>query len=466
MSTFTVKHLVERANGRFAYRRRVPGEVQALIGKREWKHAYPKGTTLSGAQALTIKYDAEHDAELRIALSKLGKSERSEATITPEIYQAAIAYVQGQGLVGKQNLAKGKQPYEYTVAEHWAEEHTKQDWTEGSDGYEAEYVWDSPFSEAVYHVLEESKYPEDRELLIGAVYQLDLEAREIKDDKALNYAIQSFVEIIGDLDIRHITWNHASQWKKECQSKGLSPGTISRRAGALKAMIARQFRIFGVSKDNPFANLGLKKGHSSDQRLPFSLDHLEAIDSYLDKSKVDLEVRLIIEVLKATGARLSEVTGLTVNDVKPDASVPHILIRNNAIRELKTNVSERTIPINAKLKSALVKQCRGKKGSEPVFQEKNRKTNNISAKINKAIRAAGVPESPKLVGYSFRHTMKEAMRTADIPIEDQWYLLGHANPTVAARYGSPKKDLGKLKRHMDKAVRLLGDVPEGTHDDL
>ena len=466
MGAFVVKHLVQKPNGRFAYRRRVPGEVQSLIRKREWKHAYPKGTTLSGAQALTIKYDAEHDADLRIALSKLGKSEDSRSNITPEIYQAAVAYVQSQGLIGKRNLAKGNEPYEHTVADQWAEEHTKQVWTEGPFEHESEYEWDNPFSEAVYHVLEESAYPKDRELRMGAVYQLDLEAREISEDKALYYAIQSFIEIVGDLDIRHITWNHANQWKKGCQSKKLSVGTVSRRAGALRALLGRQFRIFGVTQENPFANLGLKKGHASDQRLPFSADHLEMLDTYLAKSKVDQEVKLVVEVLKLTGARLSEVTGLTADDVKSKASIAHILIRKNAIRELKTSVSERSVPINVRLKNALVQQCKGKKGSDPVFRENNRKTNNISAKINKAIRAAGIPETPKLVGYSFRHTMKEAMRAADIPMEDQWYLLGHTNPTIASRYGSPKKDLTKLKRYIDKAIKLLGDVPDGTHDDL
>lgn len=146
--------------------------------------------------------------------------------------------------------------------------------------------------------------------------------------------------------------------------------------------------------------------------------------------------------------------------------MPHIIIRNNKIRELKTSVSARSIPVVARLKKPLLERCANLSAKDPVFSDNNRATNNISAKLNKVIRAAGVPRSPKLVAYSFRHTMKEALRAAGVPVEDQWDILGHSNPTVASRYGSPIRDLKKVKRQLDKAVKELGNVPEGTHDSV
>lgn len=465
MATFVVKHLVEKNNGRFAYRRRVPRDVQDIVGKREWKHAYPKGIELARAQALTVKYDQQHDADLRIAYSKLGKPGSAKHEFTPEIYQAAVQYVEEQGLKGRNQIVSAAE-YEFTVADAWMERHLEQDHGEGPHGYATKYSWDSPFSEAVFHALQENAYPEDRELTIQAVYELDIEARDIAEDKALNYAVKSFVDLVGNLDIRHITWSNANQWKKQLQKSGIKQGTIARRAGALKAMTTRAFRLFGISKDNAFSGLGIAKGHSAESRLPFSKEHLDKIDHYLGNSRIDAEVALIINVLKLTGARLGEITGLVVRDVKLNGNVPHLLIRSNYLRDLKTKVSERSVPINSPLKKSLKEHLEGKDEADPVFRENNRKTNNISAKINKAIRASGVPVSPKLVAYSYRHTMKEAMRCADVPVEDQWTLLGHTNPTMAGKYGSPKRDLSKLKRHMDKAIKCLGQVPEGTHDIL
>ena len=80
------------------------------------------------------------------------------------------------------------------------------------------------------------------------------------------------------------------------------------------------------------------------------------------------------------------------------------------------------------------------------------------AKLNSAIRAAGIPKSSKLVAYSFRHTRKEAMRSAGVVDHIQRRLLGHAGHGVADRYGSPRARLSEARNALVAALECLGDV--------
>jgi integrase len=102
----------------------------------------------------------------------------------------------------------------------------------------------------------------------------------------------------------------------------------------------------------------------------------------------------------------------------------------------------------------------------PVFESfgiNGRGADSISAKLNKAIRKAGVPESPRLTAYSFRHTMKEALRSAGVPDHVQRRLLGHAGQGVADRYGSRHARLAEAKSAIAEAMKHLGDVDDAIY---
>jgi len=470
MGAFVVKHLIEKPSGRFAYRRRVPSDLQDTIKKTEWNHAYPKGTTKAQAYAATIKYDEKYDAEIVIAKMRSGDFSKYGNASDLKTYEAALNYVAERGWIGDKDLSVPRDDGLHepiTMAEVWCDEHTTQNHHKGPTGYYSTYTWDSPFSMAVCEVLAQRSYPEDRDLLLSAAFELDTEQNEDGEDKALKYAVESFIALVGDLDLRKINNRDTDKWKRLCLRSGLKVGTVKRRSGALRALIARQFRTFQITAPNPFEGLSFKGAHSDEDRLPFSTEHFDMIDAHLASSKrMDQELKTMMLILKYTGARQSEIFGLVADDLKLDGEVPHILIRKNAVRDLKTLSSKRSIPLNAVCAKELAKLKGEKSGSEPIFREKNRDTNNVSAKINKAIRAAGVPKSPKLVGYSFRHAMKEALVAADVPDSIQRYLMGHSDTSISSHYGSPARDLGKLKKHLDNAIRFLGDVPEGTYDSL
>ena len=87
----------------------------------------------------------------------------------------------------------------------------------------------------------------------------------------------------------------------------------------------------------------------------------------------------------------------------------------------------------------------------------------FSAKLNAMIRRAGVPKSRRLTVYSFRHTMKEAMRSAGVADHVQRRVLGHAGQGVADRYGSPQVRLSEACDALERAMAHLGDVDSAIY---
>ena len=61
------------------------------------------------------------------------------------------------------------------------------------------------------------------------------------------------------------------------------------------------------------------------------------------------ELKLLVQIMNATGARNSEVTGLELNDVKLDAEIPNIKYRDNSTRLLDKKGLERSVPISKEL---------------------------------------------------------------------------------------------------------------------
>lgn len=248
-------------------------------------------------------------------------------------------------------------------------------------------------------------------------------------------------------------------WIAACQAKGQKATTIRRRINALHAILARYYRDHELEKKNPFSNTRIAGGTSSKaDRLPFHTSHLKRIDRYFSGSdRLKAETTEIITLLKLTGARPLEIGGLDAADILLDHEVPHIWIRGNRHRRIKTKGSERRIPlVDEALEAAKAAKQRTPSGA--VFSKGCHDTNSLSQRLNKLIRRAGVPKSTRLVVYSFRHTLEEAMRAASIPEHTQKRIMGHTDSSITGRYGAPAGELTDLTEALKKAQSKLGRV--------
>ena len=146
----------------------------------------------------------------------------------------------------------------------------------------------------------------------------------------------------------------------------------------------------------------------------------------------------IFQFLYFTGARLAEIAGLKAEDLRED----RILIRPNESRPLKTESSERSIPIHPRLKY-LVAELRGKNGYlwPGQYQESTKRWGiNLSKPCRKIVGA-----SPK----DFRHRAATVLRANNMNEAVVVALLRYTPNSISMAYGvTPWNEL-------NRAVKLL-----------
>ncbi|MEM9324052.1 MAG: tyrosine-type recombinase/integrase [Bacteroidota bacterium] len=137
-----------------------------------------------------------------------------------------------------------------------------------------------------------------------AAYQEDL--RQFAD-----YLYQTF-EISSLEEAKH---THLRGWIVDLVQRGLSPTSINRKIACLKSFY-KYLRVRGAVEDNPASRL---KPLKVEKRLPTFLRESEVID-LLDHvhfdvgSFHDVRDKLLLELLYASGIRLSELIGLKISD--------------------------------------------------------------------------------------------------------------------------------------------------------
>ena len=251
------------------------------------------------------------------------------------------------------------------------------------------------------------------------------------------------------MPFRDLTHQHVLALRESLRAKGNQPATINRRMGPLKAIWNRWERRAGdVDRPNPFVGSALKVRGGRDAKLPFHRTHLELIAN----AKFSAATEAQIAVMWTTGVGPAELAGLEPEDLILDHAVPHIWVRPNRRRPLKTSETrERRIPLLGAAQTlaehALLTTYAT--NSPPA----------LSAKLNKALRAAGLPHSPRLTCYSFRHTLKAALRESNAPSFIADRIMGHAGERGAgALYGASKARLEAKRDALEAAHAVLGQV--------
>jgi integrase len=448
MAKFVVRHM-----GGLRYFRRVPADVEAAIGRKVWLQRFDSTTPLAIVEHEAKRLAARHDDMIRRA--RAGEVLDEDLVATAEEYAA--------------NWLGGDKGKLYEFLAYLAEQSSPDQQATPSD------LADSVFINAVEHG--GTYRPPSNAMTISAAYERDKEIYgNDRDEKAIKYAVDSFIAIATDKPITEITRSDVTAWLDKIEKDGLAPGTIKRRLGAVRAMINRAYLDTDYEGRNPFERHKIKNGGgNADDRLPFNKAMLDRIDCHIvTNNRLGHETKNIIRLMKGSGAGPAEIGGLALADVILDADIPYLWIRANSVRGLKTEVRDRRIPlIGDALEAAkdAAKRATARVGEANAdetavfgsFGINGRGADSISAKLNKAVRKAGVPNSPRLTAYSFRHTLKEALRSAGVVDHVQRRLLGHAGQGVADRYGSRHVRLAEARDALTMAMEHLGDVDDAIY---
>ncbi len=254
-------------------------------------------------------------------------------------------------------------------------------------------------------------------------------------------AVRNFINICGDLPIEKIKRMHLIQfrdwWIDRVENEGRSPNTVNKEIINLKNIVQTVAEHYGHKKDYArlFAKLTLEESYEQ-LRKPFSnafiKDTLLHKDTFKDLNE---DATNIVYTLINTSARPSEIIGLDESDIKLDDEIPHILIRPNEHRQLKTKYSSRQIPLIGCSLKALQKHPTG-------FLRYRGRADSFSGLVNKFFNNNDLCPTKKHSLYSLRHSFQDRLTRANVNDRLQAELMGHKfnrplygdGPTLEQKY--------------------------------
>ncbi|WP_380214091.1 DUF6538 domain-containing protein [Hyphobacterium vulgare] len=456
---------LKREGDWYHFRRTVPPDLREIVGKREWKRSLglKVGDELrAAARARALWKETEAQiAELREKIAH--RDDPARLAKEAGEWAAEFELLEGQRGSVRETVLHERGMEALDSQRDLAIDHI-------IEAAGKKFGWDeegrprafTPEQEAKLAVLEAGK-PVSPPLTIARARDLYIQDRYAgKRNKAVIQGVGQFIDLAGDLVLHDITRPIVIKWLNDLAIKNdQSKGTIKRRLGTLRAIFNHARDNYGLAGDNPFARQKVPDvARRGNPRVPFHKVHYSLLDRHLQTGKVADEQRLILTLLRYTGCRPSEIGGLSRSEVYLDTDVPVIRVRWTEDRRVKTGSSERIVPLVGPALDAC-KEAVERSRSEALFSERYQNTDRLSQALMRVIHRAGIPKTNRrLVIYSFRHSIKEALRLAGVADELQDALMGHTSNHVGRGYGAQRRPASVLSEAMAKAHPLLGEVDE------
>jgi integrase/recombinase XerD len=270
-----------------------------------------------------------------------------------------------------------------------------------------------------------------------------LEAQAAELDAATNtqlaYArdLRKFAEWLSDRQLHFATStrDHVESYLIDCENEGLSQATRARRLSAIKQLFRFAFDE-GWRADHPAIQI---KGPGRAKRLPKTLDIVE-VDRLLDAARNTKREKLrnacLMELLYATGMRVTELVSLPVSAARGDPRM--LLVRGKGGKE-------RLVPLSPPARTALA-----------VYLTERDTTED-------AARKSGAPASPFLfpsrgkLGHLTRHRffglIKEFAFAGGVsPNKVTPHTLRHAFATHLLAGGADLMSIQTMLGHVDVAT--------------
>ena len=298
------------------------------------------------------------------------------------------------------------------------------------------------------------KQPEGPRFSEAVEFYLQLKAHD-KDEVFTRTAKRnrdSLISVLGDKPVDQYTSKDAGKLRDALLERGLSVSSVRRNFATIRSIVNLSFAEHGLEGSNAFAKVVLPTARPT-ARQPIPLDAIKEIQA--ECKKIDDQARWLVALISDTGLRLSEATGILVSDIVLDNPYPHVIIQPHPWRRLKTESSERLVPL---VGAALWAARRVKDNAQHFAFDKycsgsGTKSNSASAALNKWLK----PRVPKgCVIHSFRHSFRDRLRAVECPLEITDQLGGWSSQTIGQSYGKGYglDVLSKWLSKMDLADRI------------
>jgi integrase/recombinase XerC len=238
---------------------------------------------------------------------------------------------------------------------------------------------------------------------------------------------------LGGRSVADIDLAVMRSWLGVLRNRGASRATLARRAASLRTFSAWAHRA-GLVPDDPGQQLASPKPRRT---LPAVLrvDEAEQLLQPGDGDSGPLGLRdlLVLELLYATGVRVSELTGLDVDDVDR---------RRRVLRVLGKGGKQRTVPYGLAAERALERwlttgrSALATEASGPalLLGARGRRLDPRTVRRVVAERAEALPGAPRLGPHALRHTAATHLLEGGADLRSVQELLGHADLATTQIY--------------------------------
>ena len=264
-------------------------------------------------------------------------------------------------------------------------------------------------------------------------------------------AIGYLIKHLGDRSLDQYAGSDAADLRDNLQTNGLSISSIQRNFGCINAVINFVIKEHGLNCNNAFNGVYLPHNCTQKKRKP--IDSSTIVRLQHQCKSIDDDIRQLIALITDSGLRLAEAVGLMVNDIILDGGYPHIIVTPYPHRPLKTQSSERIVPlVGSSLWAA--KRILDSSTSPYCFPRYTNQTmcnsNSASAALNKWIKTVCGKDA---VIHGLRHSFRDRLRAVEAPVEIIDQLGGWSLRTVGQSYGEGYQ-LEQLSKWM-KRIELI-----------
>ncbi|MBI4125354.1 MAG: site-specific tyrosine recombinase XerD [Deltaproteobacteria bacterium] len=226
--------------------------------------------------------------------------------------------------------------------------------------------------------------------------------------------------------------NHLLDFLIHLHQKGLKGKSVSRNLVAIRGWFRFLLEEKLIAKD-PTAQIEFPKGL---KKLPHVLS-LENIDQMLDacdlKKPLGLRDFCILQLLYATGLRVSELTGLKTNHLMADAG--YLLAYGKGSKERVVPLGKEALRALKEYLAGVRPKLSGEKSSDAVFL--SRKGEKLTRQrvwqvLGGLARKAGIPK--KVTPHMLRHSFATHLLERGADLRSVQILLGHADVSTTQIY--------------------------------
>ena len=246
--------------------------------------------------------------------------------------------------------------------------------------------------------------------------------------------LESFKDFLAtkNLDIAGASKVDIEQFINSLRDKGLKASSISRNVVAIRSL----YKF--LAKENGIADIAREiKPPRIPKRLPkaLTLSEITGLIEALGNDGIALRDRAMVELLYASGARVSEVTSINLTDLSRDDELFTLLVRGKGGKE-------RLVPVGRFAREALdnylvrIRPTLAKEKRSPALflnQRGDRLSRQSAWKIIMAAAKRANIES-KVTPHALRHSFATHLLDGGADIRVVQELLGHASVTTTQIY--------------------------------